>query len=156
MSIPNTPQNDAAHTPAQPQEAAPIIVDAPVTAPPAPADAPAGAPAAAAPSYAATAPAAASAPETSDSNTLSITSFVLGLCSIVLGWTFVAPIVGLVIGIMARKREPRGRAFANWGIGLNAAMLVLSALMIILFFVFAAFFLPFLITAADNPSFYVN
>ncbi|UAJ81469.1 hypothetical protein IT072_07885 [Leifsonia sp. ZF2019] len=52
-----------------------------------------------------------------------MTSFVLGLASIVFGWTFVAPIAGLVVGILALGREPLGRTFAIWGIVLNALML---------------------------------
>jgi hypothetical protein len=55
--------------------------------------------------------------------TLSVTSFVLGLASIVFGWTFVAPIAGLVLGALALRREPLGRTFAIWGIVLNAVML---------------------------------
>ncbi|GAA2060573.1 MULTISPECIES: hypothetical protein [Leifsonia] len=55
--------------------------------------------------------------------TLSITSFVLGLASIVFGWTFVAPVAGLVVGILALGREPLGKTFAVWGIVLNAVML---------------------------------
>jgi len=58
-----------------------------------------------------------------DYRTLSVTSFVLGLASIVFGWTFVAPIAGLVVGIIALGREPLGRTFAVWGIVLNALML---------------------------------
>lgn len=66
-------------------------------------------------------PAAPAAPEAL--RTLSVTSFALGLASIVFGWTFVAPIAGLVIGIVALGREPLGRTFAIWGIVLNAVML---------------------------------
>ncbi|MGJ4843096.1 MULTISPECIES: hypothetical protein [unclassified Leifsonia] len=55
--------------------------------------------------------------------TLSITSFVLGLASIVFSWTFVAPIAGLVVGILALGREPQAKAFAVWGIVLNSIML---------------------------------
>lgn len=64
--------------------------------------------------------------------TLSITSFVLGLSSIVFGWTFVAPIAGIVVGVLALSREPHGKAFAVWGIVLNAVMLagVLFALLL--------------------------
>ncbi|WP_025157094.1 hypothetical protein [Leifsonia aquatica] len=57
------------------------------------------------------------------SRTLSVTSFVLGLASIVFGWTFVAPIAGIVVGILALGREPFGKTFAVWGIVLNALML---------------------------------
>jgi len=55
--------------------------------------------------------------------TLSISSFALGLASLVFGWTFIAPVAGLVLGIMALRREPLGRTFAIWGIVLNAVML---------------------------------
>jgi hypothetical protein len=55
--------------------------------------------------------------------TLSITSFAIGLASLVLGWTFVAPVAGLVVGILALQREPQGRTFAIWGIVLNSVML---------------------------------
>lgn len=60
---------------------------------------------------------------TAPSRTLSVTSFALGLASIALGWTFLAPIAGLVVGILALGREPEGRTFAIWGIVLNAVML---------------------------------
>lgn len=69
------------------------------------------------------APAPASAPVPAAARTLSVTSFVLGLASIVFGWTFVAPIAGLVVGIVALGREPLGKTFAVWGIVLNALML---------------------------------
>jgi hypothetical protein len=55
--------------------------------------------------------------------TLSITSFAIGLASLVLGWTFVAPVAGLVVGILALQREPQGRTFAIWGVVLNSVML---------------------------------
>ena len=55
--------------------------------------------------------------------TLSITSFVLGIASLAFGWTLIAPVAGLVVGIMALNREPAGRTFAIWGIVLNALML---------------------------------
>ncbi|MDN4598807.1 hypothetical protein [Leifsonia virtsii] len=60
--------------------------------------------------------------------TLSVTSFVIGLSSIVFGWTLVAPVAGLVLGILALKREPLGRTFAIWGIVLNAVMLAGAAI----------------------------
>lgn len=60
--------------------------------------------------------------------TLSVTSFVLGLSSIVFGWTLVAPVAGLVVGILALRREPLGRTFAIWGIVLNAVMLAGAAI----------------------------
>lgn len=78
--------------------------------------------------------------------TLSVTSFVFGLASIVFGWTFIAPIAGLVIGILALSREPRGKAFAVWGIVLNAVMLagvLFGLLLTILGIGFGLAFLPF-------------
>jgi len=69
------------------------------------------------------APAPAAAPIPAAARTLSVTSFALGLASIVFGWTFVAPIAGLVVGIVALGREPLGKTFAVWGIVLNALML---------------------------------
>jgi len=56
--------------------------------------------------------------------TLSTTSLALGVASIVFGWTLVAPIAGLVVGILALKQEPLGKTYAVWGIVLNAVMLV--------------------------------
>lgn len=47
----------------------------------------------------------------------------LGLASIVFSWTLLAPIVGLVVGILALSREPAGKTMATWGIVLNALML---------------------------------
>lgn len=78
--------------------------------------------------------------------TLSITSFVLGLASILFSWTFVAPLAGLVVGILALGREPYGKAFAVWGIVLNAIMLagaVFVALAAFVGFGVGLAFLPF-------------
>ncbi|MGO3147765.1 MAG: DUF4190 domain-containing protein [Leucobacter sp.] len=68
------------------------------------------------------------APEADRGNALSVTSFVLGIASIVAGWTFVAPAVGLILGIIALRRNTQERTLALWGVWLNAAMLALSAL----------------------------
>ena len=62
-----------------------------------------------------------------------ITSFVLGLVSIVSGWTFFAPIVGLILGILALRRGTPERALALWGVWLNGAMLALSLIGIVVF-----------------------
>jgi hypothetical protein len=64
------------------------------------------------------APTAAQGPE----RTLSIVSFVVGLSSVVLGFTFIAPIAAIVLGFVALGREPEARAFAVWGIALGALM----------------------------------
>ncbi|WP_314475964.1 hypothetical protein [uncultured Microbacterium sp.] len=47
-------------------------------------------------------------------------SLVLGICSVFAGWTFFAPAVGLILGIMSLRGEPRARTQAVWGITLNA------------------------------------
>ncbi|RXZ68889.1 hypothetical protein ESP51_12950 [Agromyces albus] len=52
-----------------------------------------------------------------------MSSLVLGLVSIVASYTFVVPAIGLVLGILALKREPASRTMAIWGIVLNAVML---------------------------------
>jgi hypothetical protein len=50
---------------------------------------------------------------------LSIISLVIGLSSIVFGQTFFLPIAGVVLGFLGYRGEPRGRAFAVWGIVLG-------------------------------------
>ena len=59
------------------------------------------------------------------SKAFSITSFVLGIASVVSGWTFFAPITGLIFGILALRRGTPERALAFWGVWLNAAMLAI-------------------------------
>jgi len=54
---------------------------------------------------------------------LGLSSLVLGLVSIFAGWTFFAPVAGLVTGIMSLSREPANRTMAIWGIVLNAVMI---------------------------------
>ncbi|MEB0222561.1 hypothetical protein, partial [Pseudomonas sp. AB12(2023)] len=56
----------------------------------------------------------------------------LGLVSILAGWTFVAPIAGLVTGVLALGREPYARTMALWGIVLNAVMLAGVFLLLVL------------------------
>lgn len=50
---------------------------------------------------------------------LSITSAVLGIASLFFGWTFLVPIIGLIVGFMGLKREPAGKGFAITGLVLN-------------------------------------
>ena len=94
---------------------------APYTAPAAPAGAagvagPAGTPSAA----------GKSSPETV--RIFAIVSFVLGIASIVSGWTFLAPIAGLVFGIIALRRHTTERTLALWGVWLNGIMLAFTAI----------------------------
>lgn len=62
------------------------------------------------------------------SRAFSITSFVLGIASVVSGWTFFAPIAGLIFGVQALRRNTQDRALALWGVWLNAVMLALWVL----------------------------
>lgn len=78
-----------------------------------------------------------------ESKTLSVASLVLGLVSIVAGWTFFAPIAGLVCGIMALGREPASRTMATWGIVLNIVMLAGTLIIGIIIATLGFAFLPF-------------
>lgn len=60
----------------------------------------------------------------------SLTSLILGVASVFFGLTLIAPIAGLVFGILGLRREPAGRTLAIWGIVLNAVSLGFVALMI--------------------------
>lgn len=66
---------------------------------------------------------------------LGTASLVLGICSLLAGWTFFAPIVGLCLGIASRRREPLARGRSGWGILLNlvalAIWIVLAAVLVI-------------------------
>ncbi|GAB3757615.1 hypothetical protein GCM10027591_06890 [Zhihengliuella somnathii] len=70
----------------------------------------------------------------------SITSLVLGLVSILLGFTVLVPLVGLVFGIIGLVQEPAGRGPAIAGVVLNSLMMIGWILLIIIF-------LPFLVMA---------
>lgn len=61
-----------------------------------------------------------------------ITSFVLGIASIVAGWTVVTPIIGLVFGVLALRRQTAERTLALWGTWINAGLLALGALLVTL------------------------
>ena len=76
--------------------------------------------------------------------TFAITSFVLGLVSVVSGWTFIAPIIGLIFGILALRRNTSERALALWGVWTSAAMLAISVIAV----AFGAMFLGFGLLAA--------
>ncbi|MFJ7288728.1 hypothetical protein ACIQUC_10460 [Curtobacterium sp. NPDC098951] len=66
---------------------------------------------------------------------LGTASLVLGICSLLAGWTFVAPIVGLCLGVASRSREPFARGRAGWGILLNLVALAVWILLLALFVV---------------------
>ncbi|WIE75591.1 hypothetical protein [Curtobacterium sp. MCSS17_007] len=66
---------------------------------------------------------------------LGTASLVLGICSLLAGWTFFAPVVGLCLGIASRGREPAARGRAGWGILLNLVALAVWVLVGALFVV---------------------
>lgn len=68
----------------------------------------------------ATAPAAATPSVPATSTAKGTASLVLGICSVFAGWTFFAPVIGLILGIVSLRGEPRARSQAAWGIALNA------------------------------------
>jgi hypothetical protein len=87
---------------------------------------------------------------------LSITSFVLGLVSIFFGFVFFVPIAGLVLGILALKKEPTARGFAIAGIWINAVMLGLVVLgiivIVILVAIFGAWSIPYMNQVGQIPG----
>lgn len=72
------------------------------------------------------------APATAPRTGLGTASLVLGICSLLAGWTFFAPIVGLCLGIASRSREPMARGRAGWGILLNLVALAVWILLVAL------------------------
>ena len=77
-------------------------------------------------------------------NALSMSSLVLGLVSVFAGWTFLAPIAGLITGILALQREPASRTMAIWGIVLNGVILAGAVVGLLLMLAFGLALLPFL------------
>ncbi|MBK0332685.1 hypothetical protein I8D64_14890 [Brachybacterium sp. MASK1Z-5] len=51
-------------------------------------------------------------------------SLVIGICSLMAGWIFIGPIIGLWLGVSSRGREPLARGRAGWGITLNLIALL--------------------------------
>ena len=81
-----------------------------------------------------TSPTTATAPRT-----LSILSLVAGIAAIPLGHLFVLPVAAIVLGFLARTREPASRVLANWGIVLGFGVLFWW---LIIGSIAAAFWLP--------------
>ncbi|MCM6763803.1 hypothetical protein NB037_15395 [Rathayibacter sp. ZW T2_19] len=94
-------------------------------------------------------PAYAAAP--TPSTPFSLTSLILGVTSVFFGLTVVAPVAGLVFGILGLRREPTGRTLAIWGIVLNSVMLGFVAL-IAVFLIFAGLLVPFIAYASGDYS----
>lgn len=80
----------------------------------------------------ANAPAPAEAPQGRE-NAFAITSFVLGIASILSGWTVIAPIIGLVFGVLSLRRKTTERTLALWGVWMNAAILALAVVGLAIF-----------------------
>lgn len=57
---------------------------------------------------------------------------MLGICSLLAGWTFFAPLIGLILGISSRGREPYARGRAGWGIFLNLVAMLAWIMIIVL------------------------
>ncbi|WP_374008238.1 DUF4190 domain-containing protein [Leifsonia sp. LS-T14] len=55
---------------------------------------------------------------------LSVASMVLGLISIAFGFTFVLPLIGLILGMIGLRREPAGRGMAITGVVLSGLILL--------------------------------
>ncbi len=70
------------------------------------------------PAPAPTAPAAAA-----PSRTLSILSLVAAIASVPLGHLIVLPIAAIVLGFIARTREPGARTLSTWGIAVGFVVL---------------------------------
>ena len=51
-------------------------------------------------------------------------SLLLGVLSLLAGWTLIAPLVGLILGISSRGSEPFARGRAGWGIFLNILAMI--------------------------------
>lgn len=80
---------------------------------------------------------------------LSIASMVLGIASVLFGWTVVVPLTGVVLGIVGIRKEPAGKAMAITGLVLNGlALSVWVVLLLILVAVGAIFATTVATTAA--------
>ena len=62
-------------------------------------------------------------------------SFVLGLCSLFLFWTWIVPLLSIIFGIISlnqiNKKNLKGRKFAIWGICLGCVSIILLAVFMI-------------------------
>lgn len=84
---------------------------------------------------------------------LSITSMVLGLVSIALGFTFVVPVVGLILGIVGLQREPAGKGMALTGVILSGLILLVWVVIIGFFLLLSIGILGTAATVHPSPSY---
>ncbi|MGN6197300.1 hypothetical protein [Humibacter sp.] len=82
----------------------------------------------------------------------SITSLILGLASILFGFTFLVPIGAVIFGAIGIKREPTGRGMSITGLILGGIMLLGWAALIVFWIVFAVVFA----SAASSVGPYVS
>ena len=80
-------------------------------------------------------------PQTAPSQTLSVLALVLGIVSLVFGQTFFLPVAAIVLGFLARTREPASRTMGTWGIVLGFVSLFGWLLLLIPLAIFTPFFL---------------
>lgn len=71
-------------------------------------------------------------PSYSEETGLGTASLVLGIVSILSGWLVIGPIVGLVLGVKSRHREPMAQTRAKWGIILNGLCLAVWLIIVII------------------------
>lgn len=62
---------------------------------------------------------------------LSMVSFVLGVCSVAVGFILIIPTIGVILGIRGFRREPYPR-LARWGIALNGVLLAMFCILVVL------------------------
>lgn len=58
---------------------------------------------------------------------MSIASMVIGLVNVLMGWTIILPIIGLIFGIVGLRKEPAGRGMAITGIVLSGVIVAFWA-----------------------------
>lgn len=76
---------------------------------------------------------------TQSGDALAITSFVLGFVGIVTSYVPIVPIIGFVLGLVAKRRNLTQTSLANWGIGINGVILAIWATGLALLGLIAAF-----------------
>ncbi|QHC56950.1 hypothetical protein GSU10_05435 [Rathayibacter tanaceti] len=74
---------------------------------------------------------------------------ILGVTSVFFGLTVIAPVAGLVFGILGLRREPTGRTLSIWGIVLNAVMLGI-VLLFLVGLLFVTLVIPFLAVVSGS------
>ncbi len=79
---------------------------------------------------------------------LSIASMVLGIASVLFGWTVVVPLTGVVLGIVGIRKEPAGKAMAITGLVLNGLALSVWVILLLILVAVGAIFATTVATTA--------